>query len=84
MKAILNKNIMRSLIAGICSQSLNRVFKTNNYLKHFIHQPFHKSVSHRIHIEDPFLGIALNALNMLVAMIFTFYVSMLNKNMETK
>ena len=82
MKAILNKN-MRSLIAGICSQSLNRVFKTNNYLKYFIHQPFHKSLL-SIHIEDPFLGIAHIALNMLVAMSFTFYVSMLNKNLETK
>lgn len=83
MKAILNKNMMRSLIAGICSQSLNRVFKTNNYLKHFIHQPFHKFLL-SIHIEDSFLGFAHTALNMLVAMIFTFCVSMLNKNMETK
>lgn len=83
MKAILNKNTMRSLIAGICSQSLNRDFKANNYLKHFIHQPFHKSLL-SIHIEDPFLDIAHIALNMLVAMIFAFCVSMLKKNMETK
>lgn len=74
---------MRSLISGICSQSSNRDFKTNNYLKHFILQSFHKSLL-SIHIEDPFLDIAHIALNMAVAANFAFYVSMLNKNMATK
>lgn len=73
---------MRSLIAGISSQSSNRDFKTN-YLKHFILQSFHKSLL-SIHIEDPFLDIAHIALNMPVATNFAFYVSMLNKNMATK
>lgn len=77
---------MRSFNAGICFQSLNRDFKTNNYLKHFteryfIHQSFHKSLVSS-HIDDPLLIIAHIALNMHVAMNYAFYVSMLNKNVE--